>query len=366
MSKPNLRIAPLGVALAVFLAACGSPTSDTTVSGDATATTVATDTTVATEQSTTSSAPTTTAVVTDPSQVPEGRGVVTDNSDGTRTVEWADGSAVVPASPERIVTVIGDIDLESLIALGMPPIASGTQDGTVEGGFAPHLADVTADVQPLAWSDGVPYESIAALSPDIIFSYGEFDQLSPIAPAVPSGSWIGTEWREDFRYIAEVVGQGDQADEVLAELQTRIDEVSAAIADTTEGLTVVSAQVAFDHSQVYLEPADSFASAVLTDLGLELDPLVEGTSGDLIPLSFERLDEIQADIIFWQVRQGEGGAPDEEGVALVTESPLWETLPAVQADQVFFVENRPWYFPTILGVERIINDVETALADTSS
>ncbi len=366
MKKPNPRIAPLGVVLALVLAACGGATSATTVAAEQASTTAAaapSSSTTTTPASTTT--PTTTEGTTDLSQVPEGRAVVTDNGDETRTVEWAEGSAVVPASPERVVTVIGDIDLESLIALGMPPIASGTQDGTVEGGFAPHLAEQTAEVERLAWTDGVPYESIAALEPDLIFSYGELDQLSQIAPAVPSGSWIGTEWREDFTYIAEVVGEADHAAEVLDEMQTRIDGVAASIADATEGLTAVSAQVAYDHSQVYLEPADSFASAVLSDLGLELGPLVEGTTGDLIPLSFERLDELQADIIFWQVRQGEGGLPDEEGVALVTESPLWETLPAVAADRVFFVENRPWYFPTILGVERIVDDVEAALAGGS-
>jgi iron complex transport system substrate-binding protein len=356
-----MRTRPWAMATAalVAVAACGGGEADpTTTVGAAEPTTTAAPadpTTSATAEEATSTA--------DSSAIPEGRGVVTENEDGTRTVTWATGSAVVPADPQRIVTVIGDIDLESLLALGITPVGSGTQDGTVEGGYAPHLEELTADVERLAWGDGVPFETIAALEPDLIFSWDEHDTLSEIAPAVPSGSWIGPEWREDFLYIADVVGERAKAEEILGELDGRIEDISSQISAESEGRTAASAQVAWDHSQVYLEPADAFASSLLSDLGLELAPIVADTSGDMVGLSFERLDDLDANIVFWQVRQGDGGAPDEEGLALATESALWETLPAVQEDSVYFVENRPWYFPTILSATQVVDDVEAALVE---
>lgn len=349
------------VAALLVVAACGEPAGTTTsVGGDATSTTAApagSSTVVST-----TTAPETTSTI-DVEAIPEGRGVVVDNADGTRTVVWNGGSEVVPANPQRIVTVIGDIDLESLLALGLPPVGSGTQDGTVEGGFAPHILEVTGDVVPLPWTDGYAYEQIAALEPDLIFTWDDFETLGEIAPAVPSGSWIGEEWRDDFMYIAEVVGRGDEAVSVLDDVDTRIADVGAAISDQVEGKTVATGQVAGDHSEVWLNPGYSFAAVILEELGMELLPaMTEETEAEWVALSFENLDQITADILFWQVRQTDDGQPDQEGVDLATGSPLWPTIPAVGDDMVFYVENRPWYFPTILGVQRIIDDVEEALA----
>jgi iron complex transport system substrate-binding protein len=304
------------------------------------------------------------ATTIDVSAIPEGRGVVTDNADGSRTVTWNGGSAVVPAEPQRIVTVIGDIDLESLLFLGMTPVGSGTQDGTVQGGFAPHIESLTGEVEPLPWTDGYAYEAIAALEPDVIFSWDDFEALSEIAPTVPSGSWIGPEWREDFLYVAAVVGMSDEADQALDEFEQRMGDVGSEIAATVDGKTVATGQVAGDHSQVWLNPEEDFASSVLGDLGMSLAGVTAEPIGEngWVSLSFESIDQIDADILFWQVRQTDGGAPDEEGLALVTENPLWDSIPAVTDDQVHYVENRPWYFPTILGAQRIVDDVEAALA----
>src|SRR5215207_3363314 len=58
--------------------------------------------------------------------LPEGRGVVTENADGTRTVTSSYGTALVPADPQRVVSVIGDIDFEAMLALGVVPVGAGT------------------------------------------------------------------------------------------------------------------------------------------------------------------------------------------------------------------------------------------------
>ncbi len=335
----RIRIVAATGLLPVMLTACAGSTTSTTTATTGTTSTL------------------------DTTGIPEGRGVVIANEDGTRTVVWNGGSAVVPADPQRIVTVIGDIDLESLLALGLPPVGSGTQDGTVEGGFAPHLAELTEGVEPLPWADGYAYESIAALEPDLIFTWDDFETLGEIAPSVPSGSWIGEEWREDFQYNADVIGEGDRAPEILAGVDSRIVDVAATISDETKGKVVATGQVAGDHSEVWLNPGYSFAAVILQELGMDLLPaMLAEEEEEWVALSFENLDQIGADILFWQVRRTDEGQPDEEGVALATGSPLWAEIPAVHGDQVFFVENRPWYFPTLLGANRIIDDVEASLS----
>ncbi|WP_370247089.1 ABC transporter substrate-binding protein [Nocardioides sp.] len=302
-----------------------------------------------------------------PADLPEAVGVVVTEDDGTRTVRSAWGTVEVPQDPQRIVSVIGDLDFESMLALGVVPVAAGTQGGSAASGFAPHLGDLADGVTPLAWSDGAPVERIAALRPDLIFAPDEetAQQLAAIAPTVPRGSWDPTRWKEDFRYVAQVLGCEEEGAARLAVYEDdaaalRAD-LAAAVPDVAE-LTVASPQVGYDHAQIGVAGRDQLPSQVFAELGLTLDDLVtEAEDPWEVGLSFERMAELDADLLFWQVRQDETGAPDEEGLALATGNPLYRRLPAVRAGAVTEVPNRPWYFPTILGAERILADVRAAL-----
>lgn len=300
-----------------------------------------------------------------PQDAPEGRGVVTVNDDGTRTVRSTWGTVTVPKTPTRVVSVLGYIDFESMLALGVKPLAAGTQGGTARSGFAPHLEGRTDGIEPLAWNDGAPAEAIAKLRPDLIFAPDEDSAklLADIAPTVPGGAANGTEWKKDFRYIAAVLGMEDEADRLLAEYGEEASRLRGALDSVVDGRTVASAQVAYDHTQVYVDRPDAFSSAILTELGLTLSPLVGKASGDEpITISLERLADIDADILFWQIRQrDEDGHRDIAGLDVAKRSPLWQQIPAVAAGAIHEVDNRPWYFPTILAAHRVLDDIEAAL-----
>lgn len=295
--------------------------------------------------------------------LPEGRGIVTENPDGTRTVKSAYGTVSVPAEPKRVVSVIGDIDFETMIALGIKPVGAGTQGGTIESGFAPHLAGKTDGVQALAWADGAPIEAIAALKPDLIFVPNEESakKLEKIAPVVSRGSWIGSEWKEDFLWVAEVLGRSDDAKKLLADYETRAATMKGALAPMVQGKTVLSPQVAYDHAQVYVDADDTLSGAVLTELGLKLHETAMRDDEEGIAVSFEQLDQMDADYLFWQVRQADDGSVDNKGLEVLKSSPLFNRMPAVAGGGYFEVPNRPWYFPTILGAQQILTDVEKAL-----
>ena len=304
---------------------------------------------------------TTTAAADQP--IPEGRGIVTTNPDGTRTVRSAYGTATVPAEPKRIVSVIGDIDFEAMLALGVKPVGAGTQGGTTASGFAPHLAGKTDGVERLAWADGAPVEAIAKLRPDLIFapSAKTADSLKGIAPVVPRGSWEGTQWKDDFRYVADVLGRRPAADRLLADHESKAAALQTRLQAVTAGKKVLSAQVAHDHAQVYVDADSSFSGAVLTELGLTLDEPAMRDDKDGIAVSFENLGQLDTDVLFWQVRQSDDGAPDRAGIDKLKGNPLFARLPAVAAGRFHEVANRPWYFPTILGASQILADVEKAL-----
>jgi iron complex transport system substrate-binding protein len=251
-----------------------------------------------------------------------------------------------------------------MLALGVRPIAAGTQGGTIGSGFAPHLAGLVDGIEPLAWADGAPAEAIAALEPDLIFvpDADSADLLDDIAPVVPAGAADAADWQEDLRYVAAVLGRSDDAEALVQAYEADADALAERLAPVVDGRTAASPQVAFDHSQVYLDGPDAFSSVILTDLGLDLAPIVAEATEIPIAVSFERLTDIDADILFWQVRQrDEDGSRDTAGLQVAQDSPLYGQLPAVAAGAVHEVENRPWYFPTILAARRVLADVEAAL-----
>lgn len=341
-----IRLSATFLASLLVFAACGDDTDTATADADAAATAEAEP-----ADATTDEVP------------PEGRGLVTENPDGTRTVTSTYGTATVPADPQRIVSVIGDIDLEAMIALGVTPIGAGTQGGTAASGFAPHLDGLLDDVEPLAWSDGAPAEAIAALKPDLIFvpNQDTADLLDDIAPVVPRGSWVGTEWKDDFLYVGEVLGRSDEAADLLAEYEGRAADLAERLAPAIDGTTALSPQVAYDHTEVYVDAEDGFSGAVLTEVGFDLHDLAFADDSEGIAVSFEQLERLDADWLFWQVRQDDDGNADQTGLNVLASNPLFERLPAVAAGRYVEVPNRPWYFPTILGAHQILDDVEAAV-----
>lgn len=349
-TKPLITAAAAAVAAALLLAGCGAEETE----AGAAPTRDAAPATASPEAS---------GVPAKPYQVVEGRGSVTENADGTRTVTSSWGTATVPADPQRIVTILGYVDFETMLALGVTPVGAGTQGGTVASGFAPHLGDLTDGVEPLDWSEGAPVEKILALEPDLILAPDQdsYDAVKDLAPTIPAGAADDRTWKDDARYVGAALGLADEAEKLIADYETRAAELKAELAPLMAGKTVASPQVAFDHSQVYVAGANAFSSRVLQDVGLELAPVLEG-SDTHVELSFENLTDLDADVLFWQVRQlDDDGSRDTAALDVVEGSPLWPKLTAVKADAVHHVDNRPWYFPTILSAQQMLTDIEAAL-----
>ena len=300
-----------------------------------------------------------------PYKVIEGRASVTENADGTRTVTSSWGAATVPAEPKRIVTILGYVDFETMLALGVTPVGAGTQGGTEASGFAPHLEELTEGIEPLDWSQGAPVEKILALEPDLIFAPDEdsYNAVKDFAPTVPAGAADDLTWKDDARYVGTVLGAADQAEQLIADYEARAADLKREISPVMAGRTVASPQVAFDHSQVYVAGTNTFSSNVMEEVGLTLAPVLQGSDTD-IELSFENLTDLDADVLFWQVRQQDkDGSRDTAALEVVENSPLWSKLTAVKADEVHRVDNRPWYFPTILSAQQMLTDIETAVLD---
>lgn len=259
----------------------------------------------------------------------------------TRTIVHAAGTTEVPVDPQRIVTLQDQNALLPLLELGVKPVASAglvAADGTTT--FRRTEGFDTGGIQFLGAYGEPNLEAIAAARPDLIVSdeyggEGVYDELSRIAPTVfvqvfdrPLTDALG-----DF---AEVVGEEQRAEQLLADYQARIDRFRAALGGDLDR-TTVSLLSTGDPGRFYRADAGGQAQyTVMRDLGLPRPaPQREGAAPDDAEYGLERLAEHDADAV---LVNDFGGESPEPGVAALVGSPLYANLAATRAGQSHVID----------------------------
>jgi iron complex transport system substrate-binding protein len=265
-----------------------------------------------------------------------------DASGQTRTFADSTGREVeVPVRAQRIVAVHDGHAAGNLLSLGAPVVGMPTRGGEPDPSLV-RFFDL----------DGIEYvgeysepniEQVAALQPDLIVDYapdGAFvyeddtvERLRRIAPVVGIDTFRPVE--EVMADFAELLG-GDAHDR----LEKQEIEFDKALADLRGLLgerwreVTASFMISFSGELRTLAPGEIPVTDILDRLGVSWGPLVQEAArpehnGYLGGISFERIPDFDADLLVTQLY--------DESVA---ESPLYEQLAAVQADQV--VELPEW------------------------
>ncbi|WP_370327239.1 ABC transporter substrate-binding protein [Euzebya sp.] len=250
---------------------------------------------------------------------------------GAVTVDHVFGSTTVEGVPERVVS----LDLQwtdVLLELGVTPVAVAADDLASGDGVHPWQADALADVEQLDTSDGIPYEQIAALDPDLITvtfqvtEVADYERLSAIAPTLPAPTERQVQaWQDLALAVDDVLGQPGTGEDV-------IDRVEALVADTAaelpglDGQTFALANYVPSDSIYVVADVEDGSSVLFTDLGLELDPEIlaaaDGTVGRT-QLSLEQVGMLDSDVLV--VFANDGDPADLPG---------WDQLPAVARGSV--------------------------------
>lgn len=153
------------------------------------------------------------------------------------TLDHAFGTTIIPARPERVVTVAW-ANHEVPLALGIVPVGfTGVSFGDDDddrimpwvkarldqlGADAPHLFDE---------GEGIDFEAVAASEPDVILaaysglSQSDYDTLSMIAPVVayPEAAWT-TDWRSMIRGNSAGIGMAAEGEALVAQIEVQITE----------------------------------------------------------------------------------------------------------------------------------------------
>ena len=282
-------------------------------------------------------------------------------SGGMRVVTDGLGNTIeVPVAPERIVVL--DVNLLGLVlSLGLKPVGS-SKYGTAES-FPEVLAGQVDGIEVLGKNESLDIEAVVNLKPDLILMtwYGDpttYDLVKHIAPTVRAGEFRD-DWRADSVIVADAVNRRAEMEAISRAYDQRVAGIREDLpAEFRETPTAV---IRFRSDDIRLLNANAFASNVLKDITFTApDPDAEST-GIASDLSLERIRDLDFPTL-WVV--SDGNADADGNLAEAIASPLFQTLQAVQAGHIYFV-NQEWWI-TLRGyfaAGLILDDVQRYLIE---
>jgi iron complex transport system substrate-binding protein len=270
----------------------------------------------------------------------------------TRTITHAMGTTEVPAVPQRVV-VLDTGEVDNALALGAPIVGAPVAEVLEYQAYLAEQLDGIADIGTISEPS---LEAILALKPDLILGSKQryeaiYDQLATIAPTVFVES-LRVPWQDNFRLHAEALGKTTEAEQLLAAYAERTAAVQAAIGTDPPTISVIR----FRPDQVRLYLKSSYIGYILQDVGLPRPPSQDAATFSA-EIGLEQIADVDADYIFIT-----GYAQDDSELATFLESPLWQTLGAVQNERAIDVDDDHWIAG--LGVQSanlVLDDLERIL-----
>lgn len=254
--------------------------------------------------------------------------------EGLRSFAHAMGESCIPEAPQQVV-VLDTGELDNALALGAPVVGAPIGDVVQYQAYMSEQLDGIADTGSISEPN---FEAILALAPDLILGSKQryeaiYEQLSQIAPTVLTES-LRVPWQDNFRLHADALGKTAEAEQLLADYAAHVGEVQAAIGEGLADTTI--SIIRFRPGQVRLYLKSSYIGYILQDVGLQRP---ESQDEDVFSaeISIEEMQQTDADYIFVT-----GYDVDDSERDVFLNSPLWQTLDALQNGRVIDVNDDTW------------------------
>ncbi|MFB9961395.1 iron-siderophore ABC transporter substrate-binding protein [Sinosporangium siamense] len=226
------------------------------------------------------------------------------------TVDHLHGTTEIKARPQRIVT-IGLSDHEPVLALGYKPV--GVVDWFQVTPFSnwPWAKDKWAGTEPTVLGlreDGVKFEKLVGLKPDLIFAMysgiqkEQYDKLSKIAPVVaqPKGyDPYAAPWQDLTLLAGRALGEEAKAKELIQGISDRFAEVRKENPQWGK-LTAVAAD-SFKAGQYSAFQKGDPKSAFLAEMGFTIPEEITKRAGtsNVAEFGSEGLNMLDVDRLVW-------------------------------------------------------------------
>ncbi|ASA21453.1 iron-hydroxamate ABC transporter substrate-binding protein [Paenibacillus donghaensis] len=273
------------------------------------------------------------------------------------TEEWTyesdKGSVQISRNPQRVVLPASDF-IGDLLTLDVTPIGV-TGNNILEN---PYFKEPLAGVEVVGDDTTLSLEKIITLNPDLIITYQEenYEQLSKIAPTVfiPWGKY---NYKERLIEIGKILNKEQQAVQWVADFDKKLEDKKAEIADLIAADKKVAIfEIAGKELYLYGSSYGRGGEILYNGLGLHAPKIVEEAAFEegWASVSHEALPEYlgEADYIFQGFSRG-----DEQDRLDVMESPIWKSLPAVQAGHVFTYDLTTYYFSDAYALNKQLDEI---------
>lgn len=295
------------------------------------------------------------------------------------TVQHAFGSTTVPAAPERVVSA-GYTEQDVLLALGVVPVGVTEWYGDQPHATWPWAQDELGSATPevLSIADGIEYERIAGLRPDLIVAVNAgldreaYDRLAAIAPTVAhpaDGPASFAPWDAQTELVGAALGRPDEARQLVDGIEARFADAAAAHPEFA-GVPAVFLQAPY-YDGAAIAYQDGLSTEFLTDLGFVVPPDIDrfapegDTAQATIPL--ENLGVLDsARVLLWATE-------DDSARTELEAQPVYRQLAAVRGGNLAFTDGElagAVYFSTPLSLphvlDRLVPLLERAVAGDPS
>ncbi|MGC4105286.1 MAG: iron-siderophore ABC transporter substrate-binding protein [Thermomicrobiales bacterium] len=249
-----------------------------------------------------------------------------------RTIRHAFGETTIEKQPERVV-VLDTGELDACVILGITPVGAAEY---LTSGLPDYIASRQDDIQLVGTTAEPDLEAILALKPDLILSSklrhdeSVYAVLSDIAPTV-FAERPGVTFKQNFTLYAETLGREVEARQVMDLYENGVRALNAELPSPRPTTSIV--QIRPSAVRFYMRA--NFLGQILTDLGLPRND-AENVDDFAFDGSQENLGEYANDELVILAVQG---GDSNEAAPEILGSPVWGSLPAVQADNVLEAPN---------------------------
>ncbi|MBV7433894.1 ABC transporter substrate-binding protein [Cardiobacteriaceae bacterium TAE3-ERU3] len=288
-----------------------------------------------------------------------------DCEEGMRPFTHFAGETCIPEHPQRIVSMRGEQFTAPLYELGAPIIgSSGLQNDNINDGKpyprgAYDLFDLTfedSDIEYIGHPNQPDLEKIASLHPDLIFApdwqSDLYEQLSQIAPTVIVDIW-GNPMLDRYEIIADAAGKKDEFNKLKRRYDHKLERAKVVVADRFEDPSKVSvslAQARKDKIHVYRIYAA--LSKAVEDLGFSTPELIANIEEGYLPVSPEKLPEIDADFMVGTYSLALNQKPSTIEADWESLIPGWQQqLHPTRSNQYIFIDREPMRALSFRAVE---------------
>jgi iron complex transport system substrate-binding protein len=237
----------------------------------------------------------------------------------------------------RVVALGQSVDVDALIALGITPLGMSAAFNQ-ESGIHPWTAAALGSrpVELVRDTDGLPFEQVAALKPDLIVATtynttnNDYDtdrpRLERIAKVIgPTTIAQRDTWQQSTIRVGEAVGLATEARRLVEDTEAKLTAVRDAHPEW-EGKTYTNGPVTGPAEVWTISSPQDTSAIVLGQLGLVLSPKVTTLSSPYpgrAQISLEQLNVLEADVVMLSYHS-------EESSPALEDNPLFQQLPAVQ------------------------------------